>query len=95
VGEPRRIQKLADGSMVLDAMISLSDLADVLDFKKEEDLPYDTVAGLILDLLGRFPEQGEKVKFDGFVLICEEVTRTAILKVRILKDETVESDTES
>lgn len=95
VGEPRRIQKLADGSLVLDAMISLSDLADVLDFKKEEDLPYDTLAGLILDLLGRFPERGEKVKFDGFVLICEEVTRTAILKVRIMKDETAEDETES
>jgi len=87
VGEPRRIQKLADGSMVLDAMISLSDLSDVLDFKREEDLPYDTLAGLILDLLGRFPEQGERVPFDGFELICEEVTRTAILKVRIVKDQ--------
>jgi len=87
VGEPRRIQKLADGSMVLDAMISLSDLSDVLDFKREEDLPYDTLAGLILDLMGRFPERGERVPFDGFVLICEEVTKTAILKVRIVKDQ--------
>jgi len=95
VGEPRRIQKLADGSLVLDAMISLSDLADVLDFKKEEDLPYDTLAGLILDLLGRFPERGEKVKFDGFVLVCEDVTKTAILKVRIMKDETAEGEAES
>lgn len=93
VGEPHRIQKLDDGSMVLDAMISLSDLADVLDFKKGEDLPYDTLAGLILDLLGRFPEQGEKVRFDGFVLVCEEVTKTAILKVRVVRDDTAGDET--
>lgn len=85
VGEPRRIQRLADGSMLVDAAISLSDLADVLDITREEDLPYDTLAGLILDRLGRLPEKGESLELDGFVMVCEEVTKTAILKVRIVK----------
>jgi len=87
VGEPGRVQRLADGSIVVDAMISLSDLEDFLAIKREEDLPYDTLAGLILDRLGRFPEQGEKLVVDGLEMICEEVTKTAILKVRILKAE--------
>jgi putative hemolysin len=88
VGEPKRIQRLADGSMLVDAAISLSDLSDILDIKREEDLPYDTLAGLILDRLGRLPEKGESLELDGFVMACEEVTRTAILKVRIVKSET-------
>lgn len=87
VGEPGRVQRLADGSIIVDAMISLSDLADFLDIKREEDVPYDTLAGLILDRLGRFPEKGERVQVDGLVFVCEEVTKTAILKVRILKSE--------
>jgi putative hemolysin len=87
VGEPGKVQRLADGSIIVDAMISLSDLTDFLDFKREEDLHYDTLAGLLLDRLGRFPEKGEKVMVDGLEMVCEEVTKTAILKVRILKTE--------
>lgn len=87
VGEPGKVQRLADGSIIVDAMISLSDLADFLEIKREDDVPYDTLAGLILDRLGRFPEQGERVQVDGLVFVCEEVTKTAILKVRILKSE--------
>lgn len=87
VGEPGKVQRLADGSIIVDAMISLSDLADFLEIKREDDVPYDTLAGLILDRLGRFPEMGERVQVDGLVFVCEEVTKTAILKVRILKSE--------
>lgn len=86
VGEPRRVQRLADGSVIVDAQMSLSDLTGILDIKKEEDLSYDTLAGLILDRLGRVPEQGERLEVDGFVLVCVEVTKTAILKVRILAE---------
>lgn len=86
VGEPVRIQRLSDGSMLVDAAISLSDLSDVMDIRHEEDLPYDTLAGLILDVLGRLPEKGERLELDGFVMVCEEVTKTAILKVRITRD---------
>jgi putative hemolysin len=88
VGEPGKVQRLADGSIIVDAMISLSDLTDYLDITHEEDLHYDTLAGLILDRLGRFPEKGERVMVDGLEMVCEEVTKTAILKVKIVKSET-------
>ncbi|MSM38091.1 MAG: DUF21 domain-containing protein [Geobacter sp.] len=87
VGEPRRVQKLADGSLIVDALISLSDLEDLLGIKLGEDLQYDTLAGLILDQLGRFPERGESVSWQGFRFICEEVKTTAIVRVRISKRE--------
>jgi putative hemolysin len=83
IGEPGRVQKLPDGSLLLDALISINDLEDVLDIKLGDDLPYDTLAGLILDCLGRFPEKGEVVECHGLHLICEEVKKTAIEKVRI------------
>jgi len=83
-GEPGRVQRQADGSVIVDAKMSLSDLAGIMDIRKEEDLNYDTLAGLILDRLGRVPEQGERLEVEGFTLVCEEVTKTAILKVRIM-----------
>ncbi len=87
IGEPHPVQRLADGSMIVDALISIYDLADLLKIELEEDLPYDTLAGLILNQLGRFPEKGEKLEVEGFTLVCEEVKRTAIVKVRITKRE--------
>lgn len=85
VGEPRRIQKLPDGSLLVDALLSISDIEDVLGISLGDDLPYDTLAGFILDRLGRFPDQGEKLTLDDYVIICEEVKKTAIVKVKIMK----------
>ena len=87
IGEPRRVQRLADGSMIVDALISIYDLADLLDIELEEELPYDTLAGLILHQLGRFPLKGEKLEVDGLILVCEEVKKTSIVKVRITRRE--------
>jgi putative hemolysin len=63
----------------------MADLADLLDIEFEEDLPYDTLAGLILAELGRFPEKGETVEWRGYLFTCEEVQQTAIDKVRIAR----------
>ncbi len=85
VGEPTRVQRLADGTLIVDALLSVSDLDDLTGINLGDDLPYDTLAGLILHQLGRFPEKGEKLQVDGFLLICEEVKKNAILRVRISK----------
>ncbi|ABQ25347.1 hemolysin family protein [Geotalea uraniireducens] len=85
IGEPRRVQRLADGSLIVDALISINDLEDLLNVKLAQDIPYDTLAGLILDQLGRFPEKGEKLEWNDFTLVCEEVKKTSIVKVRIVE----------
>jgi putative hemolysin len=86
VGEPSTVQILADGNYLVDALISISDLEDLLELELGDDLPYDTLAGLILDRLGRFPEQGEHIELEGYTLTCVEVTRTAISQVKIVKN---------
>ncbi len=91
VGEPLPVQRLADGSLIVDALLSISDLEDILAIKLGEDLPYDTLAGLILHQLGRFPEKGEKLEVNGLILVCEEVKKTAIVKVRITKRDPTEA----
>jgi putative hemolysin len=57
---------------------------EVLDTKFEDGLPFDTLAGAILSELGRFPKKGEKIMWYGFVLVCEEITPTFIVKVRLI-----------
>jgi CBS domain containing-hemolysin-like protein len=53
-------------------------------------LPYDTLSGLILKELGRCPKQGEKNAGNEFVMVCEEVTPTTIVKIKIIKNITKE-----
>jgi len=83
-GELGQIQRLPDGSIIVDSFLSISDLAELIPIKLEDDSPYDTLAGLILHLLGRFPLCGENVEWQGFNFVCEEVTQTSILRVRII-----------
>jgi len=85
VGKPSTVQVQADGSFLVDALISISDLEDLLDIELEDDLPYDTLAGLILDRIGRFPEKGECIVHGEYAFTCEEVTRTTIALVKITK----------
>ncbi len=85
--ETAGIQRLADGSLLVDGFFSIFDLAEFLEIRQVADLPYDTVAGMILDALGRFPQRGEGVVWQGYRFTCEDVTRTAILRVRVVAAE--------
>jgi putative hemolysin len=85
VDEMRRVHRLSDGSLLVDALISINDLEELLDIKIERPLHYDTLSGLILDELGRFPKKGEKIEFQGFWMICEQVKATSIVRVRIVR----------
>jgi putative hemolysin len=66
-------------------LLSIFELADAVKVRMVDDVPYETVAGLILHELGRFPLRGESVVWHDCRLICEEVTPTSILKVRIVR----------
>ena len=87
IGETRRFQKLPDGSLLVDALLPINDIEELLGVDLGDFLPYDTLAGLILDRLGRIPEKGEKMGWQNYLLTCEEVTKTAIQKVRIVRIE--------
>jgi putative hemolysin len=83
-GDSRKLEQLPDGSWLVDGLVSIFDLQEPLDIKLEEAPNYETVAGLVLDELGHLPVQGETADWNGFRLVCEQVTRTAVLQVRII-----------
>jgi len=83
-GEPCKLMQQPDGSWLVDGLVSIFDLQEPLGIKLEEAPHYETVAGLVLDQTGHLPEQGETFDWNGFRLVCEQVTRTAVLQVRII-----------
>ena len=89
IAEAVAVERLPDGTLLVDGLLSVFDMAEIIDAKLEDDLPYDTVAGLILHELGRFPARGESILWHGYRFVCDEVTHTAILRVRITPEQTL------
>jgi putative hemolysin len=70
-----------DGALVLPGSFPVHDLPDLgVDLPEG---PYVTVAGLVLDRLGRLPAAGETVQVDGWLLEVLEVSRNAIQRLRL------------
>jgi putative hemolysin len=80
--DSRDLQPQPDGSIVLPGQFPVHDLPDL-----GVGLPegaYATVAGLILNRLGRIPAEGDAVEVDRWRLEVLEVDRRAILQVRLV-----------
>ncbi len=74
--------RLPGGEVSVSARLSVDELAELL----KADLPtgsWDTVGGLVFDLLGHVPEQGESVVVDGLRLVAERVEGNRIGRVRV------------
>ena len=75
------IEKLRDGTCVIDASASLRDL-EAQGFPFEESDEYNTLAGLILAKLQRLPRGGEFVIDNGYRLTIVDVEDKRIVRVK-------------
>ena len=63
----QRIVRRSDDSFVVDGQLSFYELLEALDLDlATDDLPYQTVAGLVLDILEHIPAVGEQVEWHGY-----------------------------
>ena len=86
-------EHLGDGKYSFDARISIDDLNELL----ATDLPaheWDTLGGLMYNLMGKIPKQGESIEFEGLRLSAQKVVGRRIDKVLIEVLERPESETE-
>ena len=81
VEEPT-VERLDDGSVLVSALYSVDDADELLGAELPHG-PWDTVGGLMLDLAGRVPSQGDSVEVDGFRLTAVDVRGRRIERVRI------------
>ena len=79
----RPVRRLANGDWYAHGDVSLADLADHGIALEPTNAEVSSVAGLVLDLLGRIPTRGETVSANGFVIRVESVRANRISAVRI------------
>jgi putative hemolysin len=72
----------ADGTMVLPGRFPIHDLPDIGVELPEGD--YATVAGLVLDLLGRIPEPGDEATIDAWKLEVRAMRGRAVTEIALI-----------
>ena len=79
-----------DGSLLVDAMIPVSELKQRLNLTAladEDQHGYQTLCGMLLWLSGELPEKGETVYWDDWQFRIEGVEQNRVTKVRITRKE--------
>ena len=83
--EERPVERLRDGSMVVEGTVSAAELRDRYSVPLPESSEFETVAGFMLARLGSVPKGGEVAVVGGYRLTVVDVERNRISKVKIEK----------
>jgi putative hemolysin len=76
-------QLLPDGAWLLEGGSDVDVLEDLFGVDLGEDVPWETVGGMVFSLLGDVPEVGESVESHGLLYIVEEVDDRRVARVRV------------
>ncbi len=87
--EQPAVERLDDGSLRVRGSTPIDDVSEELGVELP-DTEWDTVGGLVLNLLGHVPEEGEVVGFDGVEFRTEHVQGRRIASVRITRRATAD-----
>jgi CBS domain containing-hemolysin-like protein len=81
--EEAAIRKVGENVLVVDASVSLRDLADERDIVLPRGAGYETLAGFVMAQLGIVPKGGERFIFESRRYTVVEVEGHRVSKVRI------------
>ncbi len=84
---PPSAVEVVPGRWELDARYQIYDFNELLEARIPEDDDFDTVAGYVLERLGRVPEQGESFEADGLRFEILEASPTRIERLAIQRSE--------
>ncbi|MCP4436696.1 MAG: HlyC/CorC family transporter [Actinomycetia bacterium] len=76
------VQHLSDHEVLVNASLNVGHLNEELDLELPEE-GWDSVGGLVFGTLGRVPEPGDAVEFDGVRVVVQRVDGRRIRRVRM------------
>jgi len=88
LGEEPAIVRRQDGSMLMDGLLAIDEVKLALGLESlPEETGYHTLAGFILAQLGRVPEEGQTVVYDGWRFEVVDMDGRRIDKVLVRRGE--------
>lgn len=86
--EEKTYQRLNQNTYIFEAKTLISDLTKILglddDYFEDIEGEAETLAGLLLEIKGEFPSQGERIDYKRFTFDVLEVDQRRIVKVKII-----------
>ena len=85
--------KLDERTYIFEAKISLKDFFRVIDIEHTEIFDQikgdsETLAGLLLEITKKFPKREQKISFQGYLFIVEELDQLRIKQVKVVLPKT-------
>jgi len=87
--ENPRITRRGDGSFLVDGMIAVDEFQEYFGLDISEDGGYNTLAGYIIEMLGRIPKVGEVLKSGGYSFEIVDLDGNRIDNVIVRDDKTL------
>ena len=81
--EQRPVQRLRDGSYLVDASISIRDLVEQHQISLPESTEYETLAGFVLAQLQGIPRGGETLTYQDWRLTIADMEGRRVARVRV------------
>ena len=88
------IKEIGENTYLANAMMRIDEFAEFFCLKEsqfEED-DVDTIAGLVVKLLGRIAEVGDSVSFNGLTFTVKEVDGARITKLQVYREPVIETN---
>jgi CBS domain containing-hemolysin-like protein len=82
--EVSQVQPLDEQSWIISGLLRADEVADAVGFVMPEG-GYETVAGLVLERLGRIPDVGDEIELDGWRLTVTRMDRRRIADLRLTR----------
>jgi CBS domain containing-hemolysin-like protein len=79
-------EKVDEKTFRVDAGMTIHDANEELEINLPEDEDYETVAGFVLSRLGRIPEPGEAIAYDGLHITVTKVDGNRIEEVTVTRE---------
>lgn len=77
------VERLKDGSLIIDASMSIKDLQDEHGLPFPESPEYETLAGFMLSQLQRMPKGGDIVRYQGIKLTVVDMEGRRIARIKV------------
>ncbi len=81
----KEFEMLDDTTFQVDGGMNVGDANDEMELGLPEG-DYDTVAGFVLNLLGRIPEQGERLRYNDLIIAITKMTGAKIDEILITRE---------
>ena len=82
--ENELIKEISEGHYDVDGAVKLDDLNDAIGTDLESE-SYDSIGGLMIELLDRLPHEGDVVRTGEVTLKCSKVTKNRVDRVDVVK----------